>query len=96
VHVGDVDAALHCNVWMLSQIRCGCSAGSRTTCRLCLSHPRPALADTEEEEEPENNADRGVGNGKEYEKIEFRNLNLAEAAMCRSACRRDQILIISN
>jgi len=57
--------------------------------------PKPALTDTDEEE-PENNADRGVGNGKEYEKIEFRNLNLAEAAMCRSACRRDQILIISN
>jgi hypothetical protein len=39
--------------------------------------PKPALADPEEEE-PENNAADGVGNGKEYEKIEFPDLNLVE------------------
>ena len=53
--------------------------------------PKPALTDTDEEE-PENNADDRVRNGKEHEKVEFPDLNLAEAAAYRSARRRDQIL----
>jgi len=125
VRAGDVDAALRCEVWMLSRVKNYLqdqllgfalvplpevvAADGGTLARdfplttsdlfqtpsgflqLELSYigvvpevvpisptPKPALADPEEEEEPGNNAADGVGNGKEYEKIEFPDLNLVE------------------
>ncbi|KAG0545573.1 hypothetical protein BDA96_02G372700 [Sorghum bicolor] len=125
VRAGDVDAALRCEVWMLSRVKNYLqdqllgfalvplpevvAADGGTLARefplttsdlfqtpsgflqLELSYigvvpevvpisptPKPALADDLEEEEPENNAADGVGNGKEYEKIEFPDLNLVE------------------
>ncbi|XP_062189152.1 uncharacterized protein LOC133892410 [Phragmites australis] len=120
VRPGDVDAALRCEVWMLSRVKNYMqdqllgfalvplpevvAADGGTLARefplttsdlfqtpsgflqLELSYigvvpevvpisptPKPALADPEEE--PEN---AGAGNGKEYEKIEFPDLNLVE------------------
>jgi len=125
VRAGDVDAALRCEVWMLSRVKNYLqdqllgfalvplpevvAADGGTLARdfplttsdlfqtpsgflqLELSYigvvpevvpisptPKPALADPEEEDEPGNNAADGVGNGKEYEKIEFPDLNLVE------------------
>ena len=119
VRAGDVDAAIRCEVWMLSRVKNYLqdqllgfalvplpevvAADGGTLARdfplttsdlfqtpsgflqLELSYigvvpevvpisptPKPALADPEE---PENNA---AGNGKEYEKIEFPDLNLVE------------------
>nr|ACG42207.1 C2 domain containing protein [Zea mays] len=124
VRAGDVDAALRCEVWMLSRVKNYLqdqllgfalvplpevvAADGGTLARdfplttsdlfqtpsgflqLELSYigvvpevvpisptPKPALADPDEEE-PGNNAADGVGNGKEYEKIEFPDLNLVE------------------
>ncbi|CAN6205902.1 unnamed protein product [Urochloa humidicola] len=125
VRAGDVDAALRCEVWMLSRVKnylqdqllgfalvplpevVASDGGTLarefplTTSdlfqtpsgflQLELSYigvvpevvpisptPKPALADPEEE--PESNAGgAGAGNGKEYEKIEFPDLNLVEA-----------------
>ncbi|CAL5061934.1 unnamed protein product [Urochloa decumbens] len=126
VRAGDVDAALRCEVWMLSRVKNYLqdqllgfalvplpevvAADGGTLARefplttsdlfqtpsgflqLELSYigvvpevvpisptPKPALADPEEEEETETNACAGAGNGKEYEKIEFPDLNLVEA-----------------
>ncbi|CAN6168606.1 unnamed protein product [Urochloa humidicola] len=125
VRAGDVDAALRCEVWMLSRVKNYLqdqllgfalvplpevvAADGGTLARefplttsdlfqtpsgflqLELSYigvvpevvpisptPKPALADPEEEA-TENNAGAGAGNGKEYEKIEFPDLNLVEA-----------------
>ncbi|KAJ1291639.1 hypothetical protein BS78_02G331000 [Paspalum vaginatum] len=126
VRAGDVDAALRCEVWMLSRVKNYLqdqllgfalvplpdvvAADSGTLARefplttsdlfqtpsgflqLELSYigvvpevvpisptPKPALADPEEEGEgPESSAGAGAGNGKEYEKIEFPDLNLVE------------------
>jgi hypothetical protein len=123
VRAGDVDAALRCEVWMLSRVKNYLqdqllgfalvplpevvSADGGTLARefplttsdlfqtpsgflqLELSYigvvpevvpisptPKPALADPEEE--PESNAGAGAGNEKQYEKIEFPDLNLVE------------------
>ncbi|CAN6219396.1 unnamed protein product [Urochloa humidicola] len=125
VRAGDVDAALRCEVWMLSRVKNYLqdqllgfalvplpevvAADGGTLARefalttsdlfqtpsgflqLELSYigvvpevvpisptPKPALADPEEEE-TETNAGAGAGSGKEYEKIEFPDLNLVEA-----------------
>lgn len=127
VRAGDVDAALRCEVWMLSRVKNYLqdqllgfalvplpevvAADGGTLARefplttsdlfqtpsgflqLELSYigvvpevvpisptPKPALADPEEEEPDESNAGAGAGagNGKEYEKIEFPDLNLVE------------------
>lgn len=128
VRAGDVDAALRCEVWMLSRVKNYMedqllgfalvplpevvAADGGTLARefplttsdlfqtpsgflqLELSYigvvpevvpisptPKPALADPEEEEdedEPGSGDGAGAGNGKEYEKIEFPDLNLVE------------------
>ncbi|WVZ66519.1 hypothetical protein U9M48_015726, partial [Paspalum notatum var. saurae] len=127
VRAGDVDAALRCEVWMLSRVKNYLqdqllgfalvplpdvvAADGGTLARefplttsdlfqtpsgflqLELSYigvvpevvpisptPKPALADPEEEEGegPGSNAGARAGNGKEYEKIEFPDLNLVE------------------
>lgn len=125
VRAGDVDAALRCEVWMLSRVKNYLqdqllgyalvplaevvAADGGTLARefqlttndlfktpsgflhLALSYigvvpevvpisptPRPALADPDQEE-PDENAGAAAGKGKEYEKIEFPDLNLVEA-----------------
>ncbi|CAL5084972.1 unnamed protein product [Urochloa decumbens] len=125
VRAGDVDAALRCEVWMLSRVKNYLqdqllgfalvplpevvAADGGTLARefplttsdlfqtpsgflqLELSYigvvpevvpisptPKPALADPEETE-TNACAGAGAGNGKEYEKIEFPDLNLVEA-----------------
>jgi hypothetical protein len=121
VREGDVDAALRCEVWMLSRVKnylqdqllgfalvplaevVAADGGTLTRefqlttsdlfqtpsgfLQLDLSYigvvpevvpisptPKPALADPDQE--PENAS--GAGNGKEYDKIEFPDLNLVE------------------